>query len=95
MAELAARSGGGIGSLHLDEGFGPLDPNALDEAIEALQNRAKTGQMIMVISHVPAVAENIERVLQVSPSPAGSSAEWLGEAERDALLLTAAAADAA
>jgi exonuclease SbcC len=86
MAELAARSGGRIGSLFLDEGFGSLDPNALDEAIEALEARARAGQMILVISHVPTVAQRIERVLRVTPSAAGSTAEWLDEADREALL---------
>ena len=86
MAEIAARGGGRIGSLYLDEGFGSLDPNALDEAIEALEARARAGQMIMVISHVPTVAQRIERVLRVSPSPTGSSAAWLDDADREALL---------
>jgi DNA repair protein SbcC/Rad50 len=92
MAELAARSGGRIGSLYLDEGFGSLDPNALDEAIEALEARARSGQMILVISHVPTIAQRIERVLRVTPSPAGSTAEWLDDADRDALLTPAEAA---
>ena len=69
MAEIAARSGGRIGSLYLDEGFGALDPNALDEAITALELRARGGQMILIVSHVPAIAQRIERVLQVSPIP--------------------------
>ena len=94
MSELAARSGGRIGSLYLDEGFGSLDPNTLDEAINALEERARAGQMIMVISHVPAVAQRIERVLQVTPDPAGSTADWLDDVDRDAMLTTAAAADA-
>jgi exonuclease SbcC len=89
MSELAARSGGRIGSLYLDEGFGSLDPNALDEAIEALEARARTGQTIMVISHVPTVAQRIERVLRVTPSPSGSSAEWIDDADRDLLLTPA------
>ena len=93
MAELAARSGGRIGSLYLDEGFGALDPNTLDEAIDALEQRASAGQMIMVISHVPAVAERIDRVLEVRPSPTGSTAEWLDDEDREAMLAATAAAD--
>jgi exonuclease SbcC len=93
MAELAARSGGRIGSLYLDEGFGALDPNALDEALNALELRARSGQMILVVSHVPAVAQRIERILRVWPDPAGSTAEWLDDADRETLLLEAASAD--
>jgi exonuclease SbcC len=95
MAELAARSGGRIESLYLDEGFGALDPNALDEAIDALEQRARVGQMILVISHVPAVAQRIERVLAVSPDPAGSTAEWLDDEDREAMLLAATAGELA
>jgi len=90
MAEIAARSGGRIGSLYLDEGFGALDPNALDEAISALELRARSGQMILIVSHVPAIAQRIERILQVRPDPTGSSAEWLDDEDRESLLVEAA-----
>jgi exonuclease SbcC len=90
MAEIAARSGGRIGSLYLDEGFGALDPNALDEAITALELRARSGQMILIVSHVPAIAQRIERILQVRPDPTGSSAEWLDDEYRESLLVEAA-----
>jgi exonuclease SbcC len=93
MAEIAARSGGRIGSLYLDEGFGALDPNALDEAINALEARARSGQMILIVSHVPAIAQRIERVLKVIPDPEGSRAEWLDDADREALLVEAATAE--
>jgi DNA repair protein SbcC/Rad50 len=93
MAEIAARSGGRIGSLYLDEGFGALDPNALDEAINALELRAQSGQMILIVSHVPAIAQRIERILQVRPDPEGSSAEWLDDEDREYLLVEAAAAE--
>jgi exonuclease SbcC len=90
MSELAARSGGRIGSLYLDGRFGSLDPNALDEANQALEARARTGHTIVVISHVPTVAQRIERVRRVTPSPSGSSAEWIDDADREALLSPAA-----
>jgi exonuclease SbcC len=93
MAEIAARSGGRIGSLYLDEGFGALDPNALDEAITALELRARSGQMIFIVSHVPGVAQRIERILQVRPDPTGSSAEWLDDEDRESLLVEAATAE--
>jgi exonuclease SbcC len=91
MAEMAARTGGRIGSLYLDEGFGSLDPNALDEAINALQERARAGQMILVISHVPAIAQRIDSVLEIQPTPAGSTGDWLDEENREAMLVADAA----
>jgi exonuclease SbcC len=93
MAEIAARSGGRIDSLYLDEGFGALDPNALDEAITALELRARSGQMILIVSHVPAVAQRIERVLEVRPETAGSDAVWLDDEDRESLLTEAATAE--
>ena len=93
MAEIAARGGGRIGSLYLDEGFGSLDPNALDEAITALELRARAGQMILIVSHVPSIAQRIERVLRVSPNPVGSEAEWIDDTDREALLVEAAAGE--
>jgi hypothetical protein len=55
-----------------------------------LSGRAGTGQTIMVIRHVATVAQRIERVLRVTPSPSGSSAEWIDDADRDALFSLAA-----
>lgn len=95
MAEIAARGGGRIGSLYLDEGFGSLDPNALDEAITALELRARAGQMILIVSHVPTIAQRIERVLRVNPNPVGSEAEWLDDTDRESLLVQAAAGELA
>lgn len=93
MAEIAARGGGRIGSLYLDEGFGTLDPNTLDEAITALELRARAGQMILIVSHVPAIAQRIERVLRISPDAVGAKPEWLDDTDRETLLVDAAAAE--
>lgn len=93
MAEIAARGGGRIGSLYLDEGFGTLDPNTLDEAITALELRARSGQMILIVSHVPAMAQRIDRVLQVRPDATGAVPEWLDDYDRESLLLDAAASE--
>ena len=72
MVEMMARSGGRLESLFLDEGFGSLDRNNLDCAIEALTQVAGTGRMVGVISHVGAVAEQIDDVLAVTRGATGS-----------------------
>ena len=82
MVEMMARSGGRLESLFLDEGFGSLDRNNLDSAIEALSTVAGTGQMVGVISHVSAVAEQIDDVLAVTRSATGSQVVWLSRAQR-------------
>ncbi len=82
MVEMMARTGGRLESLFLDEGFGSLDRNNLDSAIEALSMVAGTGRMVGVISHVAAVAEQIDDVLAVTRGATGSQATWLSRAQR-------------
>ena len=48
-----------IDSLFLDEGFGTLDRETLDIALDALDNLNASGKMIGVISHVDALKERI------------------------------------
>ncbi|HEX2463241.1 MAG TPA: SMC family ATPase [Thermoanaerobaculia bacterium] len=86
LVELAGREGGRLDALFLDEGFGSLDASALAEALEALGEQAAKGRMVAVISHLRAVAENIDKVLFVSPTPAGSHATWLSESDRERLV---------
>ncbi len=82
MVEMMARSGGRLESLFLDEGFGSLDRHNLDAALEALATVAARGRMVGVISHVRAVAEQIDDVLVVTRGAAGSRVAWLSNAQR-------------
>ena len=82
MVEMMARSGGKLESLFLDEGFGSLDRNNLDAAVEALAMVANRGRMVGVISHVRAVAEQFDNVLAVDREEGGSQARWLTGAQR-------------
>ncbi len=82
MVEMMARAGGRLESLFLDEGFGSLDRNNLDAAVQALGAVAAGGRMVGVISHVRAVAEQIEHVLAVTRGATGSRAEWLTSGQR-------------
>ncbi|WP_019029097.1 AAA family ATPase [Colwellia piezophila] len=55
-----------IDSLFLDEGFGTLDNNTLEVALDALDNLNASGKMIGVISHVEALKERIGVQIKVS-----------------------------
>ena len=55
-----------IDSLFLDEGFGTLDAETLDIALDALDNLNATGKMIGVISHIEAMKERIPVQLKVT-----------------------------
>ena len=82
MVEMMARSGGRLESLWLDEGFGALDRSNLDAAVEALSTLASGGRLVVVISHLRAVAEQVPDVLAVTRATTGSTARWLTNAER-------------
>jgi len=55
-----------IDSLFLDEGFGTLDNNTLEVALDALDNLNASGKMIGVISHVDALKERIGVQIKVN-----------------------------
>ncbi|HPX57058.1 MAG TPA: AAA family ATPase [Syntrophales bacterium] len=62
-----------VDSLFLDEGFGTLDEEALDTALETLAGLQRDGKLIGVISHVPAIRERISARIQVTPQTGGRS----------------------
>ncbi len=63
-----------VDSLFLDEGFGTLDDDALETALETLSGLRNEGKVIGVISHVPAMKERISVQIQVTPGKGGRSA---------------------
>ena len=62
-----------VDSMFLDEGFGTLDEEALDTALETLAGLQQDGKLIGVISHVPALKERIGTQIQVTPQIGGRS----------------------
>jgi DNA repair protein SbcC/Rad50 len=62
-----------VDSLFLDEGFGTLDEEALDTALETLSGLQRDGKLIGVISHVPALRERIGTQIEVIPENGGKS----------------------
>lgn len=62
-----------IDSLFLDEGFGTLDSNGLELALNALNQLQNSGKMVGVISHVEALKERIPLQIRVEPKGDGTS----------------------
>lgn len=62
-----------VDSLFLDEGFGTLDEDALDMALETLGSLQREGKLIGVISHVPALKERMGVRIEVYKHAGGRS----------------------
>ncbi|MBE0508368.1 MAG: AAA family ATPase [Marinospirillum sp.] len=62
-----------VDSLFLDEGFGTLDEDTLDTALETLSSLQQEGKLIGVISHVTSLKERISTRIQVTPGTGGRS----------------------
>jgi len=62
--------------MFIDEGFGTLDPESLDNAIECLMDLQKDGRVVGIISHVPELKERIDARLEVSSTSKGSMAQF-------------------
>lgn len=62
-----------IDSLFLDEGFGTLDADTLEQVVSSLQKLHETGKTIGIISHVPALSERIPARIEVQRTREGFS----------------------
>jgi exonuclease SbcC len=62
-----------IESLFIDEGFGTLDPESLNTALDALERLQHSGKMIGIISHVADLKDRIGTQIRVQPVAGGNS----------------------
>lgn len=70
--------GGLSETLFIDEGFGTLDADDLDMAIDALETLQGQGRAIGVISHVGAMKDRIPAQIRVRPAGPGRSEVEVG-----------------
>jgi exonuclease SbcC len=75
LAEVIQSQAGGVAieALFIDEGFGSLDEEALEMAMEALESIENAGRMIGIISHVRELKERIPQQIIVETSGTGRS----------------------
>lgn len=62
-----------IDTLFIDEGFGALDAESLEQAIQTLAGLASGNRLVGIISHVSELKERIDRQIQIIKSNHGSS----------------------
>ena len=62
-----------VDSLFLDEGFGSLDEEALESALDTLADLQEENKLIGVISHVAALKERIPLQIEISRKTGGKS----------------------
>src|SRR5207248_739345 len=72
LSPLAARDTP-VGTLFIAEGFGMLDPAALELTLAALDALQARGRQVGVISHVPGLAERIGAQVRIVPQGGGRS----------------------
>ena len=72
--EVQSHAGGiRLDSMFVDEGFGSLDSDTLDKAVQALYALTEGNKLIGIISHVAELKERIDRQIVVSKDRTGQS----------------------
>lgn len=79
LADVVQSYAGGIhlDAIFVDEGFGTLDPETLEFALQALIALQQGGRLVGIISHVPELKDRIDARLEVSFSGKGSAAAFI------------------
>lgn len=75
LADVVQAHAGGINldTMFIDEGFGTLDSESLENAIQCLLELQKSGRLVGIISHVPELRDRINCRLEIIPSMQGST----------------------
>ena len=75
LADVVAEEAGGlsVGTLFVDEGFGMLDPDTLDDVMDRIDALRAGGRTVGVVSHVTELRARIPTQVQVSVGVDGST----------------------
>lgn len=75
VTELAGSGHASLDAIFLDEGFGTLDPDALDVVASAIEELGASGRMVGVVSHVRELAERVPVRFEVRRGVESSTVE--------------------
>ena len=81
LSDVIQSSAGGVrlDTMFVDEGFGSLDEDALDQAMKALMGLTEGNRLVGIISHVGELKSRIDRQILVTKDRSGGiSARILG-----------------
>jgi len=79
---VTAEAGGTrIEALFVDEGFGSLDEETLDEVMTVLDGLREGGRMVGIVSHVAELKQRIPAQIRVHKGRSGSHLTVLGQME--------------
>ena len=80
LSDVVQSYSGGIRleTLFIDEGFGSLDPESLDLALQTLVDLQQSGRTIGLISHVSELKEQMQVRLDIESSRTGSKITMVG-----------------
>lgn len=81
LSDYAQQQAGGmhLDTVFIDEGFGTLDPEALELVMRVLSELASGDCLVGIISHVEELEKRIDRRIEVKSSPEGSTATLVAE----------------
>ena len=76
LADVVQAQSGGVklDSMFIDEGFGSLDADSLDHAIQTIVSLKQPGRLVGVISHVEGLKERFGATIEVRKNARGSTA---------------------
>ncbi|MCH3942444.1 MAG: SMC family ATPase [Atopobiaceae bacterium] len=81
LSDYAQQRAGGmhLDTVFIDEGFGSLDPEALERVIDVLAELASGDCLVGIISHVAELEARVGNRIEVVRTPEGSRIEQVGE----------------
>lgn len=84
LADVVQQESGGldIETLFVDEGFGSLDEQSLEQVMDALENLRDGGRVVGLVSHVPELKQRIPAQLHVTKGRSGSTLRFVDQLQR-------------